>query len=849
MKVSGFFPKRFGSRLFLMTIVAGFIPIAIFSILINVFGNRFESSVRQTISQGYNEEWEKSSALLTRMGETAIRQKAYDIAAQLDLTLQSHPYMTLGDLKRDKEFRRVAVQEIGEKGYTGVHETQKGVIRFHRDRNVEGMTTRKLAQKLPEYAKILEENRRGKAVGGYFDWIEADGTVSKKYMYVVPLSVPTADGTSLSVFVTTYLDEFTKPMREAYSIQQQTAGNVASTMSNLIASFRNQGLLFMGLGIFLVSLAALAIGMYFSRGISRLSEATRAVHNGDFDVRVKPILSGEIRALMEDFNYMAARLKDTTVSKELLEESEKKLREMNGELRREINIRSIAEKALAAEKERLAVTLLSIGDGVITTDVTGRIILINRAAEELTGYPQIEVEGRSLSEILIIRENAWPNDTSIESLIDTSREAAFSGPCTLVSRDGTERHISKNLSPIRNDQNTLVGAVLVLRDITEQQRMESELLRARKLESIGTLAGGIAHDFNNLLAVILGNISFAKMLIKTDIKAMKRLDEAEKATIRGKDLSYRLLTFARGGAPVKRITAIYDLIYDAAEITVSGSNVKCEYGFSETLFKAFIDEGQIRQVIHNIVLNARESMPEGGVVFVSAENILLEHDDRGLHAGNYIQISVQDSGNGILPENLDRVFDPYFTTKEMGSEKGMGLGLAICYSIIKNHNGHITIMSQPDKGTTVHVYLQAYDAAIPVILETDPPGAARILYMDDEPQVRDVAGQILRHMGYSVEFARDGIEAIDLFKKGAATGVPYDLVVLDLTVPGGMGGREAIECLRAINPKIKAIVSSGYVDNAMLHDYAKYGFSGVVAKPYSVEQFEKVICQVLNASC
>jgi PAS domain S-box-containing protein len=849
MKVSGFFPKRFGSRLFLMTIVAGFIPIAIFSVLINVFGNRFESSVRQTISQGYNEEWEKSSALLTRMGETAVRQKAYDIAAQLDLTLQSHPYMTLGDLKRDKEFRRVAVQEIGDKGYTGVHETKKGIICFHRDRNVEGMSTRKLAQKLPEYAKIIEENRRGKAVGGYFDWIETDGAVSKKYMYVVPLSVPTADGTSLSVFVTTYLDEFTKPMREAYSIQQQTAGNVASTMSNLIASFRNQGLLFMGLGIFLVSLAALAIGMYFSRGISRLSEATRAVNNGDFDVRVRPILSGEIRALMEDFNYMAARLKDTTVSKELLEESEKKLRETNGELRREINIRSVTEKALAAEKERLAVTLLSIGDGVITTDVTGRIILINRAAEKLTGYPQIEVEGRSLSEILIIRENAWPNDTSIESLIDTSREAAFSSPCTLVSRDGTQHHISKNLSPIRNDQNTLVGAVLVLRDITEQQRMESELLRARKLESIGTLAGGIAHDFNNLLAVILGNISFAKMLIKTDIKAMKRLDEAEKATIRGKDLSYRLLTFARGGAPVKRITAIYDLIYDAAEITVSGSNVKCEYAFSEALFQAFIDEGQIRQVIHNIVLNARESMPEGGAVFVSAENILLEHDDRGLHAGNYIRISVQDSGYGILPENLDRVFDPYFTTKEMGSEKGMGLGLAICYSIIKNHNGHITIMSQPDIGTTVHVYLQAHDAAIPVILATDSPGAARILYMDDEPQVRDIAGQILKHMGYSVEFARDGIEAIDLFKKGAAAGVPYDLVVLDLTVPGGMGGREAIECLRAINPKIKAIVSSGYVDNAMLHDYAKYGFSGVVAKPYSVEQFEKVICQVLNASC
>ncbi|MEN6617461.1 MAG: ATP-binding protein [Syntrophorhabdus sp.] len=850
MNVRDLFPKRFGLRLFLMTAIAGFIPIVIFSILINIFGSKFESSVRQTISQGYSEEWTKSSALLKEMGEASIRQKAHDIAAQLSLTLQSHPYMTLGDLKRDRHFRRVAVQDIGERGYTGLLETQTGIIRFHRDRRIEGIDSRRFAQKMPEYAAIVRAGRNGKTSGGYFDWIEENGTVSKKYMYIVPLSDVTADGTQLSVFVTTYFSDFNRPIREAHSIQQATAGNVTGTVSNLIASFRNKGLLLMGLGILLVSFAALAIGMYFSRGISRLSEATRKMHDGDFDIHVTPVISGEIRTLIEEFNYMAARLKETTVSKGLLEESEKKLLEANGGLRREIMIRASAEKALAAEKERLSVTLRSIGDGVIAIDAGGSIVLVNSAAENLIGYSQIEAEGRSLAELLTVREEKWAVGNSIESMISIAREAEFSHPCTLVSRDGTEKLIAKSLSPIRNDSGMLVGAVFVLRDITDQQRMESELLRARKLESIGTLAGGIAHDFNNLLAVILGNISFAKMLIETDVKALKRLDEAEKATIRGKDLSYRLLTFARGGAPMRKVIPLYDLIHDAAELTVSGSNVRCEYG-SDNLLQAFVDEEQIRQVIHNLVLNAREAMPDGGIIFVMTENIILGHDETGLPAGNYIRISIQDSGAGILPENLDRVFDPYFTTKEMGSEKGMGLGLAICYSIIKNHNGHIKIMSEPDKGTTVHLYLRAYDPAAPIESDSDPSGDmrdTRILYMDDEAQVRDVAGQILKHMGYSVEFARDGAEAIELFKKGAASGVPYDLVVLDLTVPGGMGGCEAMERIRSINPTIKVIVSSGYVDTTIMNDYQKFGFSGVVAKPYSVKQFEKVINSVLSAS-
>ncbi len=852
MKLSGFFPKRFGSRLFIITIIAGFIPIAIFSALMEIFGSRFQSGIQHAIEEGYKEEWTQSSALLTKIGEKSIRQKAFDMAEQLNLTLQSHPYMTLDDLRRDRKFRSVAVQEIGERGYTGLYETNTGIIRFHRDRKLENTSTQAFEKSLPAYWEIIKSSRSGKPSSGYFDWLERDGGVSQKYMYTVPLTQTTADGRQLTAFVTTYLDEFTRPIREAQAIQQKTARNLLTTTAVLLGSFRDKGLLFMGMGILLVSFIALAIGMYFSRGISRLSEATKKVNAGDFTVCVQPVLSGEIKTLMEDFNTMVARLQETTVSKGLLQESEKRLLESNLDLRREIGIRSLAEKALAAEKERLTVTLRSIGDGVITVDTAGRVILINKAAEELTGYSQINAEGRFFPEIFAIREHEMQTaaDDPVNAILRSTDGASLSRPYTLLGRGGTEHLVAMTASPIRSEDSTLIGAVIVFRDITEQQRMEGELLKARKLESIGTLAGGIAHDFNNLLAVILGNISFAKMLLTEDARAIKRLDEAEKATIRGKDLSYRLLTFARGGAPVRRLTILDDLIRDAAELTVSGSNSKCVYQFPDNLYKALIDEGQIRQVIHNLVMNAREAMPDGGTITITAENIdLARPNGIPLPPGRYIRIAIQDTGLGIPEENLERVFDPYFTTKEMGSEKGMGLGLAICYSIVKNHNGYITITSRPAEGTAVYVYIEAQEPAVESSSFADAAQTGkerRILYMDDEEQVRDVAEQILKHMGYRVEFARDGAEAIELFRKGAASGTPYDLVVLDLTVPGGMGGREAMENILAINPKVKAVVSSGYVNDAIVHDYKEYGFSGVVAKPYSLEQFRKVIETVLN---
>ncbi len=639
-----------------------------------------------------------------------------------------------------------------------------------------------------------------------------------------------------------------------FQTETQLAGHLAGNTGAIFSSFRDKGLIFMGMGILMVSFIAFAIGMYFSRGISRLSEATRKINDGDFNVSVKPVLSGEIRKLMEDFNSMVGRLQETTVSKELLEESEKRLVEANVDLRHEIAIRSLAEKALATEKERLAVTLRSIGDGVITIDTDGKVILVNKAAEQLTGFSLEEARGKPLNEIFTMKgQNASSTtDDPVRRILETGQTFSLPISGTLVSRYGTEHFIARNASPIRSEDATLIGVVIVFRDVTEQRRMEEELLKIRKLESIGTLAGGIAHDFNNLLAVILGNISFAKMLLNDDEKAIKRLDEAERATVRGKDLSYKLLTFARGGTPVKKLTILDELIHDAAELTAAGSNTRCAFEIPDGLYRAEVDEGQMRQVIHNLVMNAREAMPEGGTVTILAQNVNLTRSNGiPLPPGNYVCISIEDTGIGITEEHLERVFDPYFTTKEMGSEKGMGLGLAICYSIVKNHHGYINVKSKRGAGTTVYVYLPAR-ASLEDIRPKQAPvytkNKKKILYMDDEEQVRDMAGHILKHIGYEVEFARDGAEAIALFKIGFSSGSSFDLVILDLTVPGGMGGREAMQNLLAINPNVKAVVSSGYVNDPIVDDYKKYGFSGVVAKPYSLEQLRKVIETVLSRS-
>jgi PAS domain S-box-containing protein len=513
----------------------------------------------------------------------------------------------------------------------------------------------------------------------------------------------------------------------------------------------------------------------------------------------------------------------------------------------DITWRKQAEKVLAEEKERLAVTLRSIGDGVICTDTAGIILLTNKVAEELTGWPEKEALGKPLAEVfhIINEKTRRVCENPVERVLETGGVVGLANHTVLISRDGNERVLADSGAPIRGKDGVVVGVVLVFRDITERQKMEKELQKVEKLESIGILAGGIAHDFNNILTAILGNISLAKIYVKPDeAKVIERLTEAEKASLRAKDLTQQLLTFSKGSAPVKKLTSISELIKDSAGFALRGSNVRCEFSIPDDLWPVEVDEGQINQVINTLIINADQAMPEGGVIKVRAENIMAE-ETRGLalKSGRYIKLSIKDQGIGITMDSLPKVFDPYFSTKH----KGSGLGLATAYSIIKNHDGQIIVESELGAGTTFYVYLPASEKEIVTREEVEERllvGKGKVLLMDDEEIVRKVAGEMLKSIGYEVSFARDGAEAIELYKEARKSSKPFDVVVMDLTVPGGMGGKEAIKRLLEIDPEVKAIVSSGYSNDPIMADFKKYGFSGVVAKPYKVKELSKTLHRV-----
>jgi PAS domain S-box-containing protein len=849
MWLSRILPKKFSSRLFWMTFVAGLVPICIFAVLLEMYGREFQPQIRQTIIQTYDEAWTRNETLLKQAIWTLIQQKAMDVAKELDLTLQSYPFMTLEDLRRDKAFRKIATQPVGQTGYTGLIDSKTGIIRFHMDSSLENMKPQTLKLNFPSLWSIIEKSL-GKIHGsGYYEWAEQNGEIKQKYLYIVPLHQTTADNVSLSVTITASVDEFTQPIKEAQAIHRRTAGYLSGITDAFFRSIRKMGIIYMGLGLLIVSLIASIVGRFFSRSITELREATQQVNEGNFEVSIKPSMSGEVRTLTEDFNRMIRQLAATTVSKKLLEESESRLIDANYDLRHEINIRMLAEKALAAEKEQLAVTLHSIGDGVITTDTTGEIVLINDAAETLTGWPQTEAQGLNFSDVFhsIDEKTRTLSEGPVQTIIKMDKPIMFERTEILISRDRAERIVAIRGTPIRDNDNTIIGVVVVFRDITEKRKMEEELLTAQKLESVGTLAGGVAHDFNNLLAVILGNISFAKMLTDPSNKIYERLTDAEEATIKGKELTYRLLAFSRGNEPTKVVTSLRGIIKDTARLTLSGSNIKCTFTFPDNLRQVEIDEEQIRQVVHNIVLNAKETMPRGGKINIRADNITLGPEDTvPLADGNYVKISIEDHGDGISEEDLSRIFDPYFTTKEISNVKGMGLGLAICYSVVKNHGGFMTAESQPNVGTTIHVYLPAYKeethttGGIPAYA-----GGCRILYMDDESALRDVAGEMLSHIGYDVEFARDGSEAIKMYSAAMISKKPFNIVIMDLTIPDGMGGAEAVRKLRDIDPRVKAIVSSGYSNDPIIKDFKKYNFSGMIAKPFDVDELVRVIESVL----
>ena len=507
------------------------------------------------------------------------------------------------------------------------------------------------------------------------------------------------------------------------------------------------------------------------------------------------------------------------------------------------------QSELQEQQEWLATVLRSIGDGVIATDVEGRVKLLNRVAEELTGWPLEEARGRPLVEVFrIINEHTRePCEDPVMKVLETGLVVGLANHTALIARDGVERCIADSGAPIRDAQSRIVGAVLVFRDVTLEKRLEQRMQMAQRLDSVGVLAGGIAHDFNNMLAGIMLHASLGRIQAARGEDVREIFEEIEQDCARARGLTQQLLTFASGGVPLRKPTVVAAMLRSSGAFALRGQRSELHFELPEELWASELDEGQIGQVVTNLVLNADAAMPDGGSVWIRASNrSVRDGDPEPLAPGSYVVFSVEDSGIGIPPELLDRIFEPYYTTKGAGR----GLGLASCYSIVEGHGGHISVTSTPGRGSRFDVLLPALDQVSVDALQPPGPirskaGGPRILLMDDEPAVRQVSAVLLGEHGYEVETAPDGEAAVVLFEQASREGRPFAAVILDLTVPGGMGGVEALELLRDISPEVRAIASSGYATDPIMSEHRAHGFSAAIPKPYSLDDITRVLGRVL----
>jgi PAS domain S-box-containing protein len=513
----------------------------------------------------------------------------------------------------------------------------------------------------------------------------------------------------------------------------------------------------------------------------------------------------------------------------------------------DITENKLAESRLAAEKERLAVTLRSISDAVIATDVAGNILLMNPVAEHMTEISQARASGESIEKIFALRD---PQSRAVRHtdfyLLLQGKNPDSLKPVLLTAPSGRETLVQKRAAPIRDGDGLATGAVFVFRDVTRERKAEEELLRASKLESVGLLAGGIAHDFNNVLTGIVGNLSLLRETPGLPAEVAERMALLERTAYKARQLTLQLLTFAKGGSPIKQTASLREVIRESAEFALRGSNLRAEFRFPDDLTPVEIDTGQIGQVVQNLVINSKQAMPQGGTIEISAANCLLDGSvNLPLPPGKYARLSIRDTGTGIKPEHLGQIFDPYFSTKSTGT----GLGLATAYSILKRHDGLITVESEWDQGSTFHLYLPASPTKLPPS-QPEPArpihGTGRILAMDDDPSIRSLLCAILAHYGYTATAVADGREAIREYQQAAADRDPYAAVIMDLTIPGGMGGKEAIAELLRLDPRVRAIVSSGYSNDPVLAEYRKYGFLARVEKPYRLQELASVLNEMLR---
>ena len=499
-------------------------------------------------------------------------------------------------------------------------------------------------------------------------------------------------------------------------------------------------------------------------------------------------------------------------------------------------------------------------DIIYTLDENGNFLFINDAFERLLGYPRDGILGRHYTTIVDSSDRERSNHVFNERR--TGDRASSGVELRLIPAHGNGDSGKAPEEPLPFElkahgmydrdaqvrEKTYLGTYGFARDIRERKLLEAQVQRSEKLEALGRLAGGIAHDFNNYLTMILGNIELIRLQKEECGEALQRLDFMAKASERARELTQQLITFSRGGSPVKKAGSLSDVVRDASLFALRGSNVRCTFSFPKDLWLVDMDAGQIGQVLQNLVMNADQAMPEGGVVRIRTENVLIRDRHRlPIPSGRYVMVTVEDTGHGIPEEYLSKVFEPFFTLRKDGT----GLGLATSYSIMKKHGGWLDVQSRVGIGTMFSLYLPASEGEEQSRSDVDQEvrrGSGRILAMDDEEQVRDLYTRMLSHVGYDVVAAADGDEAVRVYQEAHGSDAAFDLVIVDLTVPGTTGGKEAVSQLLEIDPNATVVVSSGYSDDPVMADFAHHGFRDAILKPFTLAGLASIVEKAIGKS-
>jgi len=494
--------------------------------------------------------------------------------------------------------------------------------------------------------------------------------------------------------------------------------------------------------------------------------------------------------------------------------------------------------------DHLAGLLAEIHEAVLLADANGQVVFLNPKAEQLLGRTNEQGANQHASDIfrLVHRLSGQPGESPVDKALTSGDSTSLNTEFALEAGGPKPVPVAFSARAVIDPAGKPAGAVVVFRNPDEMSLTPEELVRSNRFEALGQLAGGIAHDFNNLLTTILGGVSLAK-----DARDTSGLENSERACLAAKGLSKQLLTFSKGGAAVRQVVKPVDILTDSVRLAAAGSTVKVELNVAPETNTICVDRAQILQVFQNLIINAIQAMPTGqGHIWITAANKpLAEGELAPLPAGSYVAVDVRDNGSGIKPEHLEKIFAPFFTTKKTGT----GLGLATVLSIVKRHGGQMGIESEVGAGTTFTVFLPQADKPEEVEARRAPSlrfGTGRILFMDDDEHISTLTGGMLDSLGYKYDLAKSGEEAIQFYKRYLNIGRPYDVVIMDLTIIGGLGGEQTFKLLRELDPDVRAVIASGYDNDDMARQFLDLGFCGYLTKPYRVGDLGKIIRTVLG---